>query len=228
MSNLSRAYRVNLNVLALVALLTGGFIVFATMSLAAVRQQQEMALLFVLGAPPAIASARCCGRHCWSASGVRRSAWRAAWPSPTSLLNTIGGDLGGGYFSSAPARWRRARWRSSASACWAASPRFSASLAPARAARHLPAAQVLKAGSQEATLARFRHRRIALAWQPPAGAAAAAAADLGLPFGAYLAIAALLFAGISLVPAVIRRRARRAQALASLPGCGDARSRGWR
>jgi hypothetical protein len=50
MSNVSRAYRVNLNVLALVALFTGAFLVFATMALAVVRQQGELALLGVLGA----------------------------------------------------------------------------------------------------------------------------------------------------------------------------------
>ncbi|MBN9425843.1 MAG: ABC transporter permease, partial [Burkholderiales bacterium] len=49
MSNLSRAYRVNLNVLALVALFTGGFIVYSTLALAIARQQHELAVLRVLG-----------------------------------------------------------------------------------------------------------------------------------------------------------------------------------
>jgi len=52
MSNLSRAYRVNLNVLALVALFTGGFIVFASISLLTMRLSPMLALLNVLGASP--------------------------------------------------------------------------------------------------------------------------------------------------------------------------------
>src|SRR4029077_3153238 len=45
----SRAYRVNLNVLALVALFTGGLLVFSTQALAVVRRRAQLALLRVLG-----------------------------------------------------------------------------------------------------------------------------------------------------------------------------------
>src|SRR6185503_5402682 len=48
-ANLSRAYRVNLNALALVALLTGGFLVFSAHALEVARRRQEHALLRVLG-----------------------------------------------------------------------------------------------------------------------------------------------------------------------------------
>jgi len=50
-SNLSRAYRVNLNVLALVALFTGAFLVFSTQMLSVVRRRGEFALLRTLGWP---------------------------------------------------------------------------------------------------------------------------------------------------------------------------------
>src|SRR5690606_38237290 len=50
MSNLSRAYRVNLTVLALVALFTGGFIVHSAIALAVARERSRLALLAVLGA----------------------------------------------------------------------------------------------------------------------------------------------------------------------------------
>jgi len=49
MSNLSRAYRVNLAILALVALLTGVFIVQSNMQLITARQWTSMAILQVLG-----------------------------------------------------------------------------------------------------------------------------------------------------------------------------------
>ncbi|MBK5964358.1 ABC transporter permease [Thiocystis minor] len=46
---LSRAYRVNLTMLAAIALLTGGFLVFSTQLLAVVRRRQEFAFLRALG-----------------------------------------------------------------------------------------------------------------------------------------------------------------------------------
>ena len=48
-ASMSRAYRVNLNVLALVALFTGGFLVFSTQALSVVRRRAQLALLRVLG-----------------------------------------------------------------------------------------------------------------------------------------------------------------------------------
>ncbi|MSQ54682.1 MAG: FtsX-like permease family protein [Betaproteobacteria bacterium] len=48
-ASLSRAYRVNLNALALVALFTGGFLVFSAQALEVARRRREHALLRVLG-----------------------------------------------------------------------------------------------------------------------------------------------------------------------------------
>ncbi|MEB0114846.1 ABC transporter permease, partial [Variovorax sp. RTB1] len=51
-SNLSRAYRVNLTVLALVALFTGAFLVFSVLALSVAKRAQQFALLGVLGLTP--------------------------------------------------------------------------------------------------------------------------------------------------------------------------------
>ncbi|MEO7010494.1 MAG: ABC transporter permease, partial [Caldimonas sp.] len=48
-ANVSRAYRVNLTVLALVALFTGAFLVFSILSLSVAQRQPQLALLGVLG-----------------------------------------------------------------------------------------------------------------------------------------------------------------------------------
>ena len=48
-ASLSRSYRVNLNVLALVALFTGSLLVFSTQALAVVRRRPQLALFRVLG-----------------------------------------------------------------------------------------------------------------------------------------------------------------------------------
>ncbi len=203
MSNLSRAYRVNLNVLALVALLTGGFIVFATLSLAAVRQQQEMALLMVLGAPGSLAARALLwqGALVGIAGAVVGMAGGLglAW----LLLNTIGGDLGGGYFSSRSGALVADPFTVIGFGLLGCATAMLGALAPALAARHLPAARLLKAGSQEITLRRFRHRRIALVLIAAGLALLPMPPVSGLPLAAYLAIAAFLFAGISLVPTVI-------------------------
>src|SRR2546426_11601383 len=48
-SNVSRAYRVNLTVLALVALFTGAFLVFSILALSVAKRAPQLALLGVLG-----------------------------------------------------------------------------------------------------------------------------------------------------------------------------------
>ncbi|HEX4943450.1 MAG TPA: FtsX-like permease family protein [Usitatibacteraceae bacterium] len=48
-AGLTRAYRVNLTALALMALFTGGFLVFSTLALQAAKRRQEFALLRALG-----------------------------------------------------------------------------------------------------------------------------------------------------------------------------------
>ncbi len=48
-ANMSRAYRINLNMLALVALFTGSFIVFSTQMLSVIRRRSQFVFLRVLG-----------------------------------------------------------------------------------------------------------------------------------------------------------------------------------
>jgi len=103
MSSLSRAYRVNLSVLAMVALLTGGFLVSTAVNLSIIRQRSELALLGTLGA-----SEPWLRRFVLSQGGligllggllgVLMGLVLAA-----VLMQFMGGDLGGNYFSkSAP------------------------------------------------------------------------------------------------------------------------------
>src|SRR6202012_1779295 len=47
--SVTRAYRVNLNMLALVSLWTGAFLVFSTQSLSVLRRRRSLALLRALG-----------------------------------------------------------------------------------------------------------------------------------------------------------------------------------
>src|SRR6185503_6039308 len=94
----SRAYRVNLNVLAMVALFTGGFLVFSAQALEMARRRGEHALLRVLGLPaPALA------RLCLAEAGLLGAlggAFGVALGYGLALLalRYAGADLGAGQF----------------------------------------------------------------------------------------------------------------------------------
>jgi len=96
---LSRAYRVNLDMLALVALLTGGFLVYSAQSLSVTRRLRNFALVRTLGLPRqgVVASIALEGL----AIGVFGAALGllAGYGLAVLALNLLGGDLGAGYFS---------------------------------------------------------------------------------------------------------------------------------
>jgi len=95
---LSRSYRVNLNILALVALFTGGLLVFSTQALAVVRRRAQLALLRVLGVTRRqlvmwlVAEGTLVG-IAGSALGLAGGFILAQ-----AALRIIGADLGAGYF----------------------------------------------------------------------------------------------------------------------------------
>jgi putative ABC transport system permease protein len=201
-SNLSRAYRLNMTVLALVALFTGAFLVYSVLSLSVAKRAQQMALLGVLGLTAAqrlrlvVAEAVVLGLV-GSALGLALGTGLAAL-----ALHLLGGDLGGGYFSGVapPLQW------SLPTAVLYGLLGMAAAVVgawwPARAAQALPLAQTLKglgAGSAAGNVL-GKHSLIALffvaasallVWTPPV---------LGIPLGAYLAIGLLLVGGIGLLP----------------------------
>jgi len=103
-ARLSRAYRVNLEVLALVALFTGGLLVFSTQALAVVRRRAELALLRVLGVTRRRLIALIVAEA--ATIGVAGSALGLAigYVLAQLALDWIGVDLGSGYFrGTAPA-----------------------------------------------------------------------------------------------------------------------------
>ena len=99
MSTLSRAYRVNLTVLALVALFTGGFLVFSVLALSVSRRAPQFALLGVLG----LTGGQRLGLVLLEAAvlGLVGSALGIALGTGLAslALSLLGGDLGGGFFA---------------------------------------------------------------------------------------------------------------------------------
>lgn len=200
-SNLSRAYRVNLTVLALVALFTGAFLVFSVLALSVAKRAQQFALLGVLGLTPrerlrlVLAESLLLG-VIGSAAGIALGTALAQL-----ALKLLGGDLGGGYFDGvAPTL----RWSTGAALTYGVLGVLAAGVGgwwPARAAQALPEAQTLK-GLGAAPAGGGAHR-IALLLIAAGGALALAPAIFGIPIAAYLSVGFLLVGGISALPWLI-------------------------
>ena len=203
MSNLSRAYRVNLSVLALVALFTGAFLVFTTISFSVLRQQSELALLSVLGA----------GRT-WLFGLVLTQALLVAELGgllgiglglgvASVLLRVMGGDLGAGYFSTTVPPLDIDL--SILLGFWLLSLVVGAIAGyfPARAATAGSPVVQLRAGATERMLKPVLNSRIAIALAVTSLVLTLLPPIEGLPIAAYLSIAFLLFAGLAVMPSLV-------------------------
>jgi putative ABC transport system permease protein len=199
-ANLSRSYRVNLNVLALVALFTGGFLVFSTQALEAARRRTEHALLRVLGLTRrkllALVLAEGVALGALGAALGIALAYALAW----AALRFAGGDLGAGQFRGVAPELRAAPVATFGYFFVGILVAVVGSLLPAIDAANAEPAPALKSGDQERAFARVRRvwpgvmlivAGTAAAFAPPVG---------GLPLFGYLAVACLLLGGVLLMP----------------------------
>lgn len=197
-AEMSRAYRVNLTVLALVALFTGAFLVFSVLALSVAQRAPQFALLAVLGLTPrqrlglVLLESLLLG-IVGSAAGIALGAG-LAWLA----LHLLGGDLGGGYFAGVqPAL----QWSASAALTFGllgVAATVAGGWWPARQAMELPPAATLKgqgAGSESAARGLpallLIAASVALAFVPPVA---------GIPLAAYAAVALLLLGGMAALP----------------------------
>lgn len=198
---LSRAYRVNLTVLALVALFTGAFLVFSVQALSVARRARAFALLGVLGL-----TARQRLRLVLAESavlGVVGSALGLALGAGLAVLalRVLGGDLGGGYFTGgAP----RLQWDTPAALLYGllgVAAAVAGGWLPARRAAALPLAQSLKGLGAAVPTAR---RHLAGAALMVAGGLLALLPPVaGVPLAAYLSVGLLLVGGIAALPPLV-------------------------
>lgn len=197
---LTRAYRVNLSMLATIALLTGGFLVFSTQWLAVVRRRQELALLRALGLTRA---------ELWRgllAEGAVLGLLGAllgvllAYLLAALAFAVLGGDLGAGFFRglNPHLRWQ---WLATLSyVVLGVAAGLAGAWLPAREAARAAPAQALKAGAETAAF------RAQPRWRWTLGSALLAAALgtlpplWGIPVFGYLAVLAILFAAILALP----------------------------
>jgi putative ABC transport system permease protein len=204
-SNISRAYRVNLNVLALVALFTGAFLVYSLQAQAVMARRTQLAFLRVIGLTRSeverllLAEAGLLGLL-GSLAGVLVGLGIAA-----AALRLLGGDLGGGYFAGVTPVLVVEPAIALLFALLGLGAALVGGWQPAREAAAARPALALKAGSgldQE----RDRQRAwpglallglaLLLTQLPPVA---------GIPVAAYLSIAVLLVAAILLKPLVAPR-----------------------
>ena len=200
-STASRAYRVNLTVLALVALFVGAFLVFSVQALSVAQRTPSLALLGVLGLPARTRLQLILAESLFlgvlgSGLGLLMGTGAAA-----SALRWLAGDLGGGYF---PGIAPSLQFSVLAALTFGGLGIVAALLggwAPARSAQSLPSAQALKGlgGQAQALLP---------AWVGPGlvalgTALAFAPAVQGLPLLAYVSVALLLAGGIACVPVLV-------------------------
>ncbi len=204
MSNLSRAYRVNLTVLALVALFTGAFLVFTTIGFSVLRQQTQLALLSVLGASRTWLFAVVLTQAALVSAigGVIGIGFGLAMAAV--LLRVLGGDLGAGYFSSTVPPLDIDP--SVLFGFWFLSVVVGilAGYFPARAATTRAPMQQLRAGAGERILKPMVRGRWAMVFAMASVVLALMPAIDGLPIAAYASIAFVLFAGIAMTPMLVR------------------------
>lgn len=200
-SNLSRAYRVNLTVLALVALFTGAFLVFSVLSLSVAKRAQQFALLAVLGLTArerlrlVLLESLALGAA-GSVLGIALGTGLAAL-----ALELLGGDLGGGYFAGVRPGLHWSGWAAIAYGLLGAAAAAAGGWWPARAAQALPPAQTLK--GLGAAPAGARHHWAGAALLVLGGAMAFLPPVAGIPLAAYGAVGLLLVGGISALPVAV-------------------------
>ncbi len=207
-SELSRAYRVNLTVLALVALFTGGFLVFSVQALSVARRLPQWALLGVLGLGAAERR-----RLVWlesAALGVMGAALGVALGTALAALalRVLGGDLGGGYFTGVQPTLQWSWGAALAYGGLGVLAAMAGGWAPAATVARMPAAQALKGlGLVQTTLEAAQASRASvwrgLAWLLASGMLTQVPPWGGVPWAAYAAVACLLMGGLALVPAVV-------------------------
>jgi putative ABC transport system permease protein len=200
--SLSRSYRVNLNILALVALFTGGLLVFSTQALAVVRRRAQLALLRVLGVTRRQLGIGLVAEG--ALVGIAGSALglAAGFVLAHAALKIIGADFGAGYFRGLAPTLSPAPLALTLFFCLGVVIAMLGSLAPALEAARASPALALKAGDDERAFARLRPSWPGLATIGAGAIASLAPPIAGLPLLGYLAIALLLIGTLMLMPRV--------------------------
>ncbi len=201
----TRAYRVNLNMLALVAMWTGAFLVFSTQSLSVLRRRRSFALLRALGVTRGQLQRALIGEGAalgaaGSILGVIVGAGFAAL-----VLQFLTGDLGNGQLHAVGASLRAAPAPVLAFMAMGTLVTSIGAWLPARAAARQPPAPALKGGDADHAVAARSSAYLGVALLAGGAVLSRLPAVAGLPLFGYAAIALLLLGAVLLVPTLTVR-----------------------
>jgi putative ABC transport system permease protein len=204
-SAMTRAYRLNLDMLALVALFTGAFLVFSTQFLALMRRRTQFALLRVLGVTRSALRGMLLAEG--AVLGVMGSALGVllGYASAAYVVHRYGVDLGAGYFSAQsaalPPQW------GALAAYFALGIVFSmlGAAPPAIEVSRRAPALALRAGDEQDYARPAGRTLTGVALLAAGGICAALPALHGLPWAGYAGIALLLLGTVMIMPSVATR-----------------------
>ena len=204
----SRAYRVNLNVLALVALFTGAMLVYATQTLAAVRRRPQFALLRTLGlSRRRLVSWVITEGALLGAIGAALGL-AAGYAIASLALARFGPDLGAGFFAGGSVKPAPEPVSLAIFAALGIAAAVLASALPAREAARAAPAAALKAVDADVLLPAATRGIAWIAIAVGVGAAFLPTID-DLPIAGYVAIALILTGGILAIPSLAQAALRR-------------------
>lgn len=204
-ADLSKAYRVNMMILALVALFTGVFLVFSTQALAVIRRRPQLALVRVLGLSQRrliaylLLEGAAIGA-CGAALGVVLGYGLAGF-----TLRTVGADLGAGYFPGVTPMLHLSAAPVIAFVLIGIVVALAGTLVPALEAAATPLAPALRAGSQELPLRSWARPSHGLACLGLAAMALYVPITTRLPIGGYIAIALILVGVLLSLPTIAQK-----------------------
>jgi len=201
-AGLTRAYRLNLDMLALVALLTGAFLVFSSQVLALLRRRTQLALLRALGVTRGELSVRLLFEGALIGTIGSAAGLVLGYAAARYGLAAIGPDLGAGYFrnvmTTLEARPPELAFFFGLGVLFA----VLGAAAPAWEAATRPPAQALRAGDAEEGLRKLRTLRSGVAALAAGLLLTLAPAIDGLPIAGYASIALVLLGAVLVMPAV--------------------------
>lgn len=203
-ARMTRAYRVNLDVLSLVALFTGSLLVFSTQALSVVRRRTQLALLRTLGLPRRALVALLLGEGALIGAAGAAIGIAAGFALASLVLRVVGADLGAGYFrGDAPSLVFSIADALGFAALGIAAAIAGAWLPATEAARASPAAAI-RAGDDESMFARLASPRPGIACLVASALVLALPPVAGLPLFGYAAIALMLIGTLLLLPRIAR------------------------
>ncbi len=196
----SRSYRVNLNVLAMVALLTGGFLVFSAQALEVARRRGEHALLRVLGLERrGIARLVLLEAAALGVLGALLGL-AAGYLLALAAVRASGADLGAGMFRDLSPHIEISTLGAFAYFIAGVAVAVLGALLPALDAARAAPARALKAGDEQTLFGRLAPAWPGLALVAAGVALATLGPVRGLPLFGYASVACLLVGSIALMP----------------------------